>query len=79
MRQPHDEHAWGLQMSDEAVTAATASFLVASGLATATSTAFRTTASSILDLALGGGVEGGAEASGADKLTAPSLLEYLHV
>jgi hypothetical protein len=66
-------------MSDAPVTAATAIFLVASGLAMATSTAFFTTASSILDLALGGGVEGGADALGTDKLTAPSLLEYLHV
>ncbi len=65
-------------MSDAPVKAATAIFLVASGLAIATSTALFTTASSILDLTVeGGAVEGGAEASGTD--TSMEALEYLHV
>ncbi len=49
--------------------------MVASGLAIATSTAFFTTTSSILDFALGG-VAGGAEASGED-VNGMSPLEYL--
>ena len=66
-----------LQMSDAPVKAATAIFLVASGLSIATSTAFFTTASSILDLTEGGAEAGGAEASGTD--TSMETLEYLHV
>jgi hypothetical protein len=73
------KHAQAAFHISDPETAAIAIFFVAWGLAIATSTALLTTASCILDLVLGGGVAGGAEGSGTDTLTAPSLLEYLCV
>lgn len=78
MARQQEENAKTGQMSEEApATAATAIFLVASGLAIATSTAFLTMTSSILALVLGGGVAGGAEASGEGTSMPDASLENL--